>query len=146
MPEGKHKALVLPGAGARGAYQVGVLKAVASMLPAGAPNPFAIIAGTSAGAINAAVLAGRAANFERGVNEMEQVWANFHASHFHAITHFQVLRVLELRENSLAAREFFRAADDVQHKHGGENNESDEDANEVLDMKFRAEVRNESRS
>ena len=80
MPEGKHKALVLPGAGARGAYQVGVLKAVASLLPAGAPNPFAIIAGTSAGAINAAVLAGRAANFERGVNEMEQVWANFHAN------------------------------------------------------------------
>jgi NTE family protein len=80
VPEGKHKALVLPGAGARGAYQVGVLKAVASLLPAGAPNPFAIIAGTSAGAINAAVLAGRAANFERGVSEMEQVWANFHAN------------------------------------------------------------------
>ncbi len=80
MPDGKHKALVLPGAGARGAYQVGVLKAVARLLPPGAPNPFAIIAGTSAGAINAAVLAGRAANFERGVAEMEQVWANFHAN------------------------------------------------------------------
>ena len=80
MPDGKRKALVLPGAGARGAYQVGVLKAVASLLPAGAPNPFAIIAGTSAGAINAAVLAGRAANFERAVSEMEQVWANFHAN------------------------------------------------------------------
>jgi NTE family protein len=79
VPEGKHKALVLPGAGARGAYQVGVLKAVASLLPAGTPNPFAIIAGTSAGAINAAVLAGGAANFERAVSEMEQVWANFHA-------------------------------------------------------------------
>lgn len=79
MPDGKHKALVLPGAGARGAYQVGVLKAVASLLPAGAANPFSIIAGTSAGAINAAVLAGRAANFERAVNDMEQVWANFHA-------------------------------------------------------------------
>jgi len=80
VPDGKHKALVLPGAGARGAYQVGVLKAVARLLPPGAPNPFAIIAGTSAGAINAAVLAGRAANFERGVAEMEQVWANFHAN------------------------------------------------------------------
>ena len=80
MPDGKHKALVLPGAGARGAYQVGVLKAVARLLPPGAPNPFSIITGTSAGAINAAVLAGRAANFERGVAEMEQVWANFHAN------------------------------------------------------------------
>jgi NTE family protein len=79
VPEGKRKALVLPGAGARGAYQVGVLKAVATFLPPGAPNPFAIISGTSAGAINAAVLAGRGSNFERGVSEMEQVWANFHA-------------------------------------------------------------------
>ena len=73
------KALVLPGAGARGAYQVGVLKAVASLLPKNAHNPFAVISGTSAGAINAAVLAGRAANFERGVRDMERVWANFSA-------------------------------------------------------------------
>jgi NTE family protein len=80
VTEGKRKALVLPGAGARGAYQVGVLKAVASLLPSGAANPFAIISGASAGAINAAVLAGRTANFERAVSEMEQVWANFHAN------------------------------------------------------------------
>jgi NTE family protein len=73
------KALVLPGAGARGAYQVGVLKAVATLLPKGAPNPFAILAGTSAGAINAAVLASRAGNFERAIAEMERVWANFKA-------------------------------------------------------------------
>ncbi len=70
---------MLPGAGARGAYQVGVLKAIASVLPERAPNPFSIICGTSAGAINAAVLAGRAANFERAVADMEQVWGNFSA-------------------------------------------------------------------
>jgi len=92
VPEGKHKALVLPGAGARGAYQVGVLKAVASLLPSGAPNPFAIIAGTSAGAINAAVLAGRAANFERGVSEMEQVWANFHANQVYRTDGWSMLK------------------------------------------------------
>lgn len=74
------KALVLPGAGARGAYQVGVLKAVAALLPSNARNPFAVISGTSAGAINAAVLASRAAQFRRGVAEMERVWANFSAS------------------------------------------------------------------
>jgi NTE family protein len=79
VAEPKRKALVLPGAGARGAYQVGVLKAVASLLPHNAHNPFAVISGTSAGAINAAVLAGRAANFERGVRDMERVWANFRA-------------------------------------------------------------------
>jgi NTE family protein len=79
VPEKTRKALVLPGAGARGAYQVGVLKAVASLLPKNAPNPFAIITGASAGAINAAVLAGRAANFERAIRDMERVWASFHA-------------------------------------------------------------------
>ncbi len=70
---------MLPGAGARGAYQVGVLKAVASLLPKNSPNPFAVITGASAGAINAAVLAGRAGNFERAIRDMERVWANFHA-------------------------------------------------------------------
>ncbi|HLF13256.1 MAG TPA: patatin-like phospholipase family protein, partial [Gammaproteobacteria bacterium] len=73
------KALVLPGAGARAAYQVGVLKAIAAILPENAHNPFAIISGTSAGAINGAVLASRADHFERAVAEMEHVWANFEA-------------------------------------------------------------------
>jgi len=79
VTEKTRKALVLPGAGARGAYQVGVLKAVASLLPKNSPNPFAVITGASAGAINAAVLAGRAGNFERAIRDMERVWANFHA-------------------------------------------------------------------
>jgi NTE family protein len=80
VPERFRKALILPGAGARGAYQIGVLKAIAGLLPEREPNPFSIICGTSAGAINAAVLAGRASNFERAVGEMEHVWANFSAS------------------------------------------------------------------
>ncbi len=80
MADPVRKALILPGAGARGAYQVGVLKAVASLLPANASNPFAVICGTSAGAINAAVIASRAARFRRAAAEMEQVWANFTAS------------------------------------------------------------------
>ena len=71
---------MLPGAGARGAYQIGVLKAIAGLLPDREPNPFNIICGTSAGAINAAVLAGRASNFERAIADMEHVWANFSTS------------------------------------------------------------------
>jgi NTE family protein len=70
---------VLPGAGARGAYQVGVLKAIAEFLPPQSPNPFAVISGTSAGAINGAVLASRAGHFQRAVAAMEHVWANFSA-------------------------------------------------------------------
>lgn len=80
MTERIRKALILPGAGARGAYQIGVLKAIAGILPEREPNPFSIICGTSAGAINAAVLAGRASNFERAVSDMERVWASFSAS------------------------------------------------------------------
>jgi NTE family protein len=83
---------VLPGAGARGAYQVGVLKAVAQILPKNAHNPFAIISGTSAGAINAAVLAGRAANFERAIRDMERVWANFSADQVYRTDNWTMLK------------------------------------------------------
>jgi NTE family protein len=59
---------------------VGVLKAIAKLLPSNAPNPFSVLSGTSAGAINAAVLASRAVRFQRAVGEMERVWANFDVS------------------------------------------------------------------
>jgi NTE family protein len=92
VPEPTRKALVLPGAGARGAYQVGVLKAIAAILPQRAANPFSIITGTSAGAINAAVLAGHAANFERAVADMEQVWGNFAVSQVYRADDWTMLK------------------------------------------------------
>ena len=60
--------LVMTGGGARAGYQVGVLKAVAKIrrechAPPG--NPFQVLAGTSAGAINAAVLACGAHEFDK---------------------------------------------------------------------------------
>lgn len=75
----KRTGLVLSGGGARAAYQVGVLKAIAAFLPRKSPNPFDIICGTSAGAINAAVIATRAVHFRSGILNMEQVWRNFSA-------------------------------------------------------------------
>ena len=66
--------LVLPGGGARAAYQVGVLKGLAEMLPQDAPLPFPIVAGTSAGAINAALLASHAQDFRHGVAYLDHVW------------------------------------------------------------------------
>jgi len=69
--------LVLPGGGARGAFQVGVLKAVSELLPPGAPNPFGVISGTSAGAINSVVLASRARRFRVAVGELARVWGHF---------------------------------------------------------------------
>jgi len=87
-----NKALILPGAGARGAYQVGVLKAIARLLPRSAKNPFAVICGTSAGAINATVLASRAANFGMGVGELERVWSNFHAAQVYRTDSWTMLK------------------------------------------------------
>jgi NTE family protein len=71
-------ALVLPGGGARSAYQVGVLRAIAGWLPPAAPLPFSILCGTSAGAINAAVLAARAGNAREATTELVRVWGDFH--------------------------------------------------------------------
>ena len=70
--------LVLLGGGARGAYQVGVLKAIVEMLPTDAPSPFRIISGTSAGAISAAVIASHAQHLRCGAVNLERVWRNFH--------------------------------------------------------------------
>ncbi len=71
-------ALVLPGGGARGAFQVGVLKAVGELIPKGSPNPFAVLSGTSAGAINSVVLASKAHRYRLAIAELERVWGNFH--------------------------------------------------------------------
>jgi len=75
--------LLLTGGGARAAYQVGVLEAVADIRrqcgAASQSNPFPIIAGTSAGAINASALACRADDFDAAVRHMADVWRNFHA-------------------------------------------------------------------
>jgi NTE family protein len=70
--------LIMTGGGARAAYQVGVMRALYELLPREAGNPFPIICGTSAGAINAAVLATDAGNFRRGVRRLMTVWKNFH--------------------------------------------------------------------
>ena len=70
--------LILPGGGARNAYQVGVLKAIAELLPANAKNPFPVISGSSSGAINAAILASNAMQFSEGVSRLTGIWENFH--------------------------------------------------------------------
>ena len=65
--DGSKNALILSGGGARAAYQVGVLKALAEILPEGACHPFPIICGTSAGAINAVTLAAHEGCFAEAV-------------------------------------------------------------------------------
>ncbi len=88
--------LLLTGGGARAAYQVGVLEAIADLrLACGAgqqPNPFPIITGTSAGAINAAALACGADNFDRAVRRIARVWRQFHASQVYGADSLSVMR------------------------------------------------------
>ncbi len=78
---GTKAGLILTGGGARAAYQVGVLKAVRELLPEPDRNPFQIVCGTSAGAINAAALSVYADNFDQAVGHLLDVWENFRVHH-----------------------------------------------------------------
>lgn len=69
--------LILSGGGARAAYQVGVLSAIADLLPESAENPFPVIIGTSAGAINAVSLACGALDFQQSVRKLTGIWQGF---------------------------------------------------------------------
>jgi len=81
MPSGKRNVgLLLMGGGARAAYQVGVLVGIREILGESKPNPFKILLGTSAGALNAAMLAGYAKNWHQGVYEMEYIWRTLRSS------------------------------------------------------------------
>lgn len=72
--------LVLTGGGARAAYQVGTLSAIAKFIPRNHPIPFPVITGTSAGAINATALACYASCFHLGVKKLEWVWKNLNTN------------------------------------------------------------------
>jgi NTE family protein len=75
--DSKKIGLILSGGGARAAYQVGVLKAIHKILPKDAKNPYDIIAGTSAGAINGVALASYAENHRIGIRHLERIWTGF---------------------------------------------------------------------
>ncbi|REL27431.1 patatin-like phospholipase family protein [Thalassotalea euphylliae] len=74
--KGSKTALLLTGGGARAAYQVGVLSAIAKFVPRNHGIPFPILSGTSAGAINTTALACYASCFHLGVKKLEWIWKN----------------------------------------------------------------------
>jgi NTE family protein len=76
-------ALILQGGGARAAYQVGVLKALSESLGHPSTNPFPVIVGTSAGAINAAILASNADHFGNAVKTLETLWSEIEPNHIY---------------------------------------------------------------
>jgi NTE family protein len=87
--------LILTGGGARAAYQVGVLRAVHRIRrEAGAPagNPYPVLAGTSAGALNAAALATDADDPDAGIAKLVRVWENMHVEQVYRTDSFGVVR------------------------------------------------------
>ena len=88
--------LVLTGGGARAAYQVGVLCAIEDMRQKMSPgdndNPFKVLTGTSAGGINAAILASHADDYRGGLKILSDVWFNFHAHQVYASDAFGIVR------------------------------------------------------
>lgn len=73
--------LLLSGGGARAAYQLGVLQAIDELrVTHGAPagNPFQVICGTSAGALNATALACGAHAYSQTLQQLVSVWSQFH--------------------------------------------------------------------
>jgi NTE family protein len=90
--------LVLSGGGARAAYQVGVLRAIARLRRdklgprARLRSPFGVIVGTSAGAINAAALACHADRFDLSVEVLSRVWQDFSAEQVYRADSLGVIR------------------------------------------------------
>ena len=90
--------LVLSGGGARAAYQVGVLRAIARLrrdklgARARLRSPFGVIVGTSAGAINAAALACHADRFDLSVEVLSRVWQDFSAEQVYRADSLGVIR------------------------------------------------------
>jgi NTE family protein len=87
--------LILTGGGARAAYQVGVLAAIAQLRrDAGAThsNPFPVISGTSAGAINATTLACHADDFDGAVDGLVHLWQGLHVDNIYRADAFEAVR------------------------------------------------------
>lgn len=92
-----NRALVLSGGGARGAYQVGVLKGLSQICKEkNISDPFQIYSGISAGAINVAYLASHADNFHYGVEKLVDLWGQLRSE--------QVIATDMLRMGRIAAR------------------------------------------
>ena len=94
-PPGK-TALILTGGGARAAYQVGVLQALMTIRQdCNEPrrrNPFQIICGTSAGAINGLSLACRSDHIETAIRAMVEVWRDFRCEQVYEADSLGVIR------------------------------------------------------
>jgi NTE family protein len=88
-------ALILTGGGARAAYQVGALRAIADITEY-EQSPFHIISGFSAGAINGSWLASRTESFKQVTESMWEEWRNMRSERIYR-TDFSSLSAIALR-------------------------------------------------
>jgi len=102
--------LVLTGGGARAAYQVGVVKAVRDILGNPVKNPFPILCGTSAGAINAAGLAVLADDFTRAVGSLLEIWEHMRCD---LVYRTDFLRIMQSAARWLGAMMLFSRGNPV---------------------------------
>ena len=84
-------ALVLAGGGARAAYEVGVLSAIAERAPA---LEFPIVTGVSAGAINAVYLAAHAESLPGAVAALRDHWSHLVVDRVYRIEPWRLVRAL----------------------------------------------------
>src|SRR5882672_4950209 len=87
QPKPPTRALVLGGGGARAAYEVGILSAIAER----APNlEFPIVTGESAGAINATFIAAHRGSFGEAVRALHENWLQLVADRVYRIRPLRV--------------------------------------------------------
>src|SRR5205807_5596021 len=92
IPHGSRRlALVLAGGGARAAYEVGVLSAIAERAPA---LEFPIVTGVSAGAINAVYLAAHAESLPGAVAALRDHWSHLVVDRVYRMEPWRLVRAL----------------------------------------------------
>ena len=100
MVDGPVRSLVLSGGGARGAYEVGVLKYIFTELPQKLleKGRIQILSGTSVGAINACFLAANAHEPQSNIEKLANLWRGLRLDQFLRINGRDMVRLpLELR-------------------------------------------------
>ncbi|MGZ3790387.1 MAG: patatin-like phospholipase family protein [Bacteriovorax sp.] len=85
-------ALVLNGAGARTAYQVGALKALGEIFPQ-EKSPFGIICGTSAGSINGAYISSHAEDWKTATESLAQIWSQLYLDQIFETSGYSLSRI-----------------------------------------------------
>lgn len=82
-------AVVLSGGGARASYQVGILAAISEKVP---EMTVPILTGVSAGAINAAFLAGHQGSFRRAIAQLQGEWLRLTSDRVYHIPSLRIAR------------------------------------------------------